>query len=97
MPDKNLIRPLTQTEAWEDAYYHSAAEAAGEDISNPALINWEPYRKQLEDIKVIAKGLLDIETLETRQADSLDFHEVSVWGVRAALSIAYEAGKQSKK
>ena len=39
-----------------------------------------------------AKEHLFIETLEERKSDSLDFHEVSVWGVQAALEAAYAAG-----
>lgn len=41
----------------------------------------------------IAKEHLHIQTLETQNSDSLDFHDVSVWGVKAALQAAYEAGK----
>ena len=33
-----------------------------------------------------------IDTLETRKSDSLDFHDVSVWGVKEALIAAYQAG-----
>ena len=40
----------------------------------------------------IAKEHLFIETLEERKSDSLDFHEVSVWGIQAALEAAYAAG-----
>ncbi len=40
----------------------------------------------------IAQKHLFIETLEERKSDSLDFHEVSVWGVQAALEAAYAAG-----
>ena len=40
----------------------------------------------------IAEKHLFIETLEERKSDSLDFHEVSVWGVQAALEAAYAAG-----
>ncbi len=40
----------------------------------------------------IAEKHLFIETLEERKRDSLDFHEVSVWGVQAALEAAYAAG-----
>jgi hypothetical protein len=36
----------------------------------------------------IAREHLHIETLETRGSDSLDFHDVSVWGVKAALQAA---------
>jgi hypothetical protein len=45
----------------------------------------------------IALDHLFIETLETRHSDRLDFHEVSVWGVRSALMAAYEAGRQAAK
>lgn len=40
----------------------------------------------------IARDVLGIETLETRKADSLDFHEVAVWEVRKALVAAYQRG-----
>lgn len=46
--------------------------------------------KQLEEI---AREQLFIETLETRMSDSLDFHDVSVWGVKEALRLAFELGK----
>ncbi|MFM8865609.1 MAG: DUF6900 domain-containing protein [Limnohabitans sp.] len=45
----------------------------------------------------IALDHLFIETLATRNSDSLDFHEVSVWGVKSALMAAYEAGQQAEK
>ena len=44
----------------------------------------------------IAKTHLSIETLETRNSDALDFHDVSVWGVEAALEAAYQAGLDNK-
>lgn len=40
----------------------------------------------------IAKEHLFIETLEERKRDSLDFHDVSVWGVEKALKAAYDLG-----
>jgi hypothetical protein len=40
----------------------------------------------------IARRHLFIETLVTRNSDSLDFHNVSVWGVEAALREAYRQG-----
>jgi hypothetical protein len=43
-------------------------------------------------IREIAAKHLHIETLETRRSDSLDFHEVAVWSVKAALAAAYDAG-----
>lgn len=43
----------------------------------------------------IARDILGIETLETRYADALDFHELSVWQVRQALLAAYQAGRRA--
>jgi len=45
-----------------------------------------------ELLVAIAKETLHIDTLETRKSDSLDFHEVAVWSVKAALEAAYRAG-----
>lgn len=41
----------------------------------------------------IARKHLSIETLEPRNRDSLDFHEVGVVGLRQALQDAYDAGR----
>ena len=49
-------------------------------------------KQQLEQI---AKEHLFIETLETQHSDRLDFHDVSVWGVKAALQAAFEAGRKA--
>ena len=49
-----------------------------------------------EILEQIAKNILDIPTLKTRNSDSLDFHEVSVWGLKKALQQAYEEGRNSK-
>ena len=46
-----------------------------------------------ELLELIAKEELGIDTLETQNSDSLDFHEVSVWSIKAALEKAYKAGK----
>jgi len=40
----------------------------------------------------IAQEHLFIETLETRNHDRLDFHDVGVWCVKSALMAAYQAG-----
>ena len=44
----------------------------------------------------IATQILNLETLDTRNSDRLDFHELSVWGVKAALEAAYAAGQKAK-
>ncbi len=48
-------------------------------------------------IAEIARKQLRIETLETRKSDSLDFHDVSVWGLRTALLCAFEAGRKAAR
>ena len=40
----------------------------------------------------IAKRHFFVETLDTRNSDGLDFHDVAVWSIRAALNEAYAAG-----
>ena len=40
----------------------------------------------------IASQHLGIDTPETRNSGSLDFHEVAVWTLREALQAAYLAG-----
>lgn len=47
-------------------------------------------------IQRIAQNTLGIETLETRNSDQLDFHDISVWMLRAALEEAFQSGRNSK-
>lgn len=44
----------------------------------------------------VAKDFLDIETLKVRNSDGLDFHEIGVASLKAALIEMYNLGKQSK-
>ncbi len=50
------------------------------------------HRKTIEQI---AKDILDLETLETRKSDRLDFHDLAVWEVREALERAFRAGLEA--
>lgn len=43
-------------------------------------------------LRIACGELPTVETLEVRNRDCLDFHDVSVWGVREALSLAYLLG-----
>ena len=45
----------------------------------------------------IAQTILGLETLDTRNSDRLDFHDVAVWNIKAALQAAFEAGQQAGK
>ncbi|GGC16370.1 hypothetical protein GCM10011363_35940 [Marivita lacus] len=43
----------------------------------------------------IAQRRFSLETLETRNSDRLDFHDVAVWAIRDALEEAFEAGRRA--
>jgi len=53
-----------------------------------------PDRKKIVEI---AKTSLGLETLDKRNSDSLDFHDLSVWRIEAALEAAFRAGQESVK
>jgi hypothetical protein len=40
----------------------------------------------------IAKEHLSIDTLDSRQSDRLDFHDLAVWSIEQALEAAFQAG-----
>lgn len=44
-------------------------------------------------LECIAREHLGIETLATRNSDRLDFHDLSVGSIKAALAAAFEAGR----
>lgn len=44
----------------------------------------------------LARRHLGIETLATRNRDSLDFHDVAVWAIRDALEAAWQAGRDAR-
>ena len=43
----------------------------------------------------IAQRYFGNEALETQSSDALDFRDVAVWNLKAALEAAFEAGRQS--
>ena len=45
-------------------------------------------------LTLIAQKHLGIETLETRNSDSLDFHDTAVWCIKDALEVAFKAGAE---
>jgi hypothetical protein len=53
-------------------------------------------KKTNEAFEVIAQRILGIDTLAVQLSDRLDFHEVGVWNIKAALQAAYELGRDSK-
>lgn len=53
--------------------------------------------KQPATLLAIAKQHLGLDTLDTRNSDALDFHDLAVWNIRAALEAAYHAGEQAAR
>jgi hypothetical protein len=47
-----------------------------------------------DNVSEEARKLLRLETLETRNRDTLDFHEVAVWNIKTIIEKAFEAGRQ---
>ncbi|MEX2185709.1 MAG: hypothetical protein WD875_02900 [Pirellulales bacterium] len=45
----------------------------------------------------IAKRELQVPTLDVRNSDGLDFHEIAVWSLQRALRLAYRAGHDAAK
>ena len=43
-------------------------------------------------LTLIAQKHLGMETLQTRNSDSLDFHDTAVWCLKDALEAAFKAG-----
>lgn len=46
-------------------------------------------------LEQIAQKHLGIETLQTQKSDRLDFHDLAVWSIEAALKAAFEAGQKA--
>ena len=59
-----------------------------------------PKTKPVPDahlLEIAQKHFPSIETLETRNSDGLDFHDVAVWSIRAALEAAFAAGQAATR
>jgi len=97
-----------RAEAWPQAaaLWRRAADTlrAAEPRTTETLNLYARYRTAADEcdrrdrvdqiLEEIARAKLDIPTLRARKSDSLDFHEVSVWGLKRALAAAYEAGRE---
>ena len=57
--------------------------------------NSDPTAQRDAQLLEIAQRQFRLETLETRNWDRLDFHDVAVWAIRAALEEAFEAGRRA--
>jgi len=63
-------------------------------------VRWEVWAesnpKAAKELEMIAIEELRLETLKTRNRDSLDFQEQPVWSIAEALMLAFRAGQESK-
>lgn len=57
-----------------------------------AMVREWPRHARTAALEDVAQRCLGF-TLEERRSDALDFHQVGVWSVRAALLAAYQAGE----
>jgi hypothetical protein len=62
-------------------------------MTRPKTTN--PTAQRDAQLLEIAQRQFRIETLETQNWDRLDFHDVAVWAIRAALEEAFEAGHRA--
>lgn len=76
---------------WLDCFENAIRETTGKTYPRKAPLTKEELFTQ------IAQSHLNVETLVRRNSDSLDFHDVSVSGLKAALEAAYEAGRKAGK
>ena len=53
--------------------------------------------QQLASLREQVCKELDIDTLETRKRDSLDFHDIAVWQLEKVMQMAFEAGMKAGK
>jgi hypothetical protein len=57
---------------------------------------FENETKMAQAILAIVKKEMGLDTLETRNSDSLDFHEFCVATIKDAMIAAYKAGAESR-
>ncbi len=75
---------------WRDWFEKTIREETGKTYPRKAPLSKDDIFTR------IAQEHLGFDTLVERKSDSLDFHDVGVLNVRAALDAAYEAGRAAK-
>jgi hypothetical protein len=63
----------------------------------PATTHTMMRAAMIKTVAAIAAEEMNVPTLAERKMDSLDFHNVGVWNIKAALEAAYMAGRNSKR
>jgi hypothetical protein len=76
---------------WRTTFENAIRDVTGKTFPRAVA----PTKAEL--LSLIAEEHLRIETLETRNADGLDFHDLAVWSLKEALDAAFEAGRKARK
>jgi hypothetical protein len=63
----------------------------------PALTTKTQAPSEALLLEIATTHFHSIETLETQNSDRLNFHDVSVWSIRAALEAAFAAGQAAAR
>jgi hypothetical protein len=77
-------RAIATSEGQTPAAYHAGVARCEDQIAVDA------------DLASIARRVLGIPTLATRNSDDLDFHEIAVWSLQEALRLAHAAGRKAR-
>jgi hypothetical protein len=78
-----------------DIQVHIPMEPADDDEDQVIAEQQTACLQPDELLAAIASEHLSVPTLETRRSDSLDFHDVAVWQLKAALKAAFDAGAKA--
>ena len=95
----NEAESAERAEAWPQAlalWTNAAALCEGEQQPrcHAGIARCEHEVAVDAELASVARRILNIPTLETRRSDGLDFHEVSVWQLLAALRLAHRMGRK---
>ena len=90
-----------RAEAWPQAMalWQRAIATCPRDVPDAyaaGVARCQPQINVDAELASIARRTLQIPTLDARNSDRLDFHEVSVWELLKALRLAYRAGQSSQ-
>jgi len=90
-----------RAEAWPQAlalWTNAASQCDGEQQQrcHAGIARCEHEVAVDAELASVALRILNIPTLTTRKMDSLDFHEVAVWQVLAALRLAHRMGRKDR-
>jgi hypothetical protein len=79
-----------------DIHVHIPMKTADDEEKEQVIAEQQTANSHPDELlAAIASEHLAVLTLETQRSDSLDFHEVAVWQLKAALKAAFDAGAKT--